>query len=41
MSISSLKQLYLFELDNLTKEINAYTNEENIWLKKEVQKMQA
>ena len=34
MSISSLKQLYLFELDNLTKEINAYTNEENIWLKK-------
>lgn len=34
MSVSSLKELYLFELDNLTKEINAYTNEENIWVKK-------
>lgn len=33
MSISTLKQLYLFELSNLDKEINAYQNEQHIWVK--------
>ncbi len=31
MSIKTLKDLYLFELDNLRKEISAYKNEENLW----------
>lgn len=32
MSVKTLKDLYLFELDNLRKEISAYKNEQNLWL---------
>ncbi len=34
MSILSLKQLYLFELDNLHREISAYKQEQNLWVKR-------
>ena len=32
MSVKTLKDLYLFELENLSKEISAYKNEQNLWL---------
>ena len=32
MSVKTLKDLYLFELENLRKEISAYKKEQNLWL---------
>ncbi len=35
MQTQTLKQLYNFEMDNLAKEINSYSNSENLWITKE------
>jgi hypothetical protein len=32
MQTQTLQQLYNFELENLLKEINAYSNSENLWI---------
>lgn len=32
MQIQALRQLYSFELENLLNEINAYSNNENLWI---------
>lgn len=35
MQIQTLQQLYNFEIENLAKEINLYSNSENLWITKE------
>jgi len=32
MQIQTLQQLYSFEIENLTKEISLYSNNENLWI---------
>ncbi len=35
MQTQTLQQLYNFEIENLAKEINLYSNSENLWITKE------
>jgi hypothetical protein len=35
MQTQTLKQLYNFEIENLAKEINLYSNSKNLWITKE------